>query len=378
MIATRHGVKDAWGRPLGVDFSGIWVAGHAVLEGHPALPYDNAAHAAAQLATFGVPELFLPWPYPPFFLAIAAGLASLPYLVALLVWQGLTLPLYLLAVAAAVRSSAIGRPAALLAALAFPAVAINLVHGQNGFLSAGLLGLGGLLLPRRPIVAGVLLGLLAYKPHLFVVVPVAMLAAGCWRAACAAAVTFLAMTVATLVAFGPAPWLAFAANLAFTRQVILEGGGIESYKLQSAFAAVRLFGGPLQLAYAAQGLVAAITIGALAWLWRGDCDHRLKVAGLSVAAVLATPYVLDYDLVILGPAIAALAAVGMQRGFISYGKTLLAVAWAVPLGARVIACHMPCPIGFMMLAALYGWLIACAAGLRSPTTAIVTQATMSK
>ena len=368
LVVTRHGVLDHWDRPLGVDFSGIWVAGQAVRAGHPAQPYDNAAHAAAQNAAFGPSDSFLPWPYPPYALTVAALLAALPYLVALALWQGGTLLLYVAAVLRACRGTLLARRDVLVAALAFPAVAINICHGQNGFLSAGLLALGGFCLPRRPLLAGLLLGLLAYKPQFAIAVPLAIAAGGYWRAAAMGAATVLVMTISTWLAFGPAPWQAFIASLSFTRHVILEGGGLETYKLQSAFAAVRLYGGSVPLAYAVQGMVTLAVLATLAWLWHGASDLRLKVAALIIGSLLSTPYVVDYDFALLGPALVALVAYGMDRGFPPYARSLFALAWAMPLAARGVAMTLSLPIGLIVMAALYTF-VALKAGrdARSPT-----------
>lgn len=353
LVVTGHGATDRWNRPLGTDFSGVWVAGRTVLAGYPARPYDNALHAAAQVAAFGPSDSFLPWPYPPYFLALAALLATMPYLVALAAYQGATLLLYCGATLRAARGSGLGRRDVLLAALAFPAVAINLLHGHNGFLSAALIAGGALLVPRRPLLAGVLFGLLAYKPQLALAIPVALLAGGHRRAMVSGVLTVLAATVATLAAFGPAPWRAFAGSLAFTRHVVLEMGGLDSYKLQSAFAAVRLLGASVTVAYVAQTAVSGLVLVGLAWLWRRATDHRLKVAGLIVASLLSTPYAMDYDMAMLGPAIAALASFGIERGFAPYGKSLLAIAWVTPLLARVTAMTLALPLGVMVMGALF-------------------------
>ena len=356
LIATSHGAIDHWGRPLGTDFSGFWVAGKAVLAGHPAQPYDNTLNAAAQAAAFGHTDAFLPWPYPPYFLALAALLATMPYLPALVAWQGVTLWLYMRATLCV--AAGLPRGATIIAALAFPAVAINVLHGHNGLLSAALLAGGGLLLPRRPVVAGVLLGLLAYKPQFALAIPVAMLAGRHWQAVAAASVTVLLTTVTTYAAFGPAPWLAFVANLSFTRHVVLELGGLESYKLQSAFSAVRLVGGSVPLAYGAQIAVSFVVLAGLAIVWRGHTDHRLKLAGLIVASLLATPYAVDYDMTMLGPALAALASLGVERGFPPYGKSLLGLVWIMPLGARSLALATSVPFGLLTMAVLFGHILA--------------------
>lgn len=358
LAATSHGAVDAFGRPLGTDFSGIWVAGREVLAGAPTRPFDHAAHAAAQAAAFGLPDHFLPWPYPPYALALAAALATLPYLVALALWQGGTLALYAAAVRLVARGAPLRRGDVLLVALAFPAVALNAMHGQNGFLSAALLGGGALLVPRRPLLAGVLLGLLAYKPQLALLWPLALLAGRPWRAGAAAAATMAAMTAATLWAWGAEPWRLFFANLPWMRGVILEGGGLESYKLVSAFAAVRLVGGTVAASYALQAIVTAAAAASLAWIWWRPLDARLKLAALVAATLLASPYCVDYDLTLLGPALAGLAALGLAHGFGPYEKSLLALLWAMPLAARPAALVLHLPLGFLCLVALQAAIVA--------------------
>ena len=339
LVATSHGGIDHWGRPLGTDFSGFWVAGQAVLAGHPTQPYDNALNAAAQAAAFGQADSFLPWPYPPTFLAIAALLATMPYLLALAIWQGATLAFYLCAVDRA--ATGLPRGAVLIAALAFPAVAINLLHGHNGLLSAALLAGGGLLLPRRPLLAGVLLGLLAYKPQFALAIPVALLAGRHWWTIVAAGTTVVLASLAACLAF-----------------IVLESGGLEPYKLQSAFAAVRLIGGSVSSAYAAQAVTSLLVLGGLAVVWNKEADPRLKLAALIVASLLATPYAMDYDMTMLGPALAALAAYGVANGVPPYGKSVLALAWIMPVAARPLALATSVPLGFLVTALLFAHIVA--------------------
>jgi hypothetical protein len=91
------------------------------------------------------------------------------------------------------------------------------------------------------------------------------------------------------------------------------------------------------LAYAVQGAVLVALAAALVVLWRSTAAYPLKAAALMIALVLATPYSLDYDLMVLAPAIAFLAADGWKRGFQPYEKTALAFLWFVPLIARTAA-----------------------------------------
>ena len=60
-----------------------------------------------------------------------------------------------------------------------------------------------------------------------------------------------------------------------------------------------MWGAGVQLAYAIQFALALMLAASLAWLWQSDAAFELKAAGLATASLLATPYVLDYDLVVL-------------------------------------------------------------------------------
>lgn len=353
-IATAQGRFDINGHPLGTDFSQVWVAGLETLRGHPERPFDIARHIAEQRAEFGAQSDVYGWHYPPFFLAPAAALALLPYLEALAVWQLTTLTLYLAAVLAILRNSPVAPWRVAVAALAFPATLVNLGHGQNGFLTAALLGFGFLALRPRPIVAGLCFGLLAYKPQFAVVLPVALIAGGHWRVIVAAAATVAAMIVASAAAFGADSWIAFAQSLDFTQHVVIEQGAAGFTKIQSVFAAVRLLGGDVASAYAAQTTATLVTVGALVMLWRSPADERSKAAATIVATLLSTPYCLDYDMAALAPAIALLTAEGLERGFGPFAKSALAAAFVVPLAARPIATLAAVPLGAVTMAILFG------------------------
>jgi len=356
-IALSDGLIDRNGKPLGTDFSSFYAAGSLVLDGRAAEVYNMAAHFAREQRIFGPDTPFYGWLYPPIFLLIATPLADMPYPVALLVWQIGTFAIYLATIGAILRSvrrldPTIGQLWLPIAA-GFPAVLINLGHGQNGFLTAGLFGAALLALPARPIVCGVLFGLLAYKPQFAVVAPVALVAAGQWRAMLAAALTVMALVGFSGMVFGVDLWLAFAASTETSRTLLLEQGNVGFEKLQSVFAAVRLWGGGVPSAYALQGIVSAAAVLSTGWIWRSPCELDLKAALLVIATLLASPHVLDYDLVMLAPAIAFMVRHGINRGFGDYEISLLVAAWIVPLLTRGIAGITGIPLGLLVLLTLY-------------------------
>ena len=163
----------------------------------------------------------------------------------------------------------------LLLALAFPAVFVNLGHGHNGFLTAALLGFALVNLDRRPVVAGILFGLLAYKPQFGLMIPLVLLATGRWRTMLAAAATVAALALAVTLAFGLDTWRAFFDSAGFTRararagrpglapdpERVLRGphvGRADPARLRGA------------------GRVTLGVAAALVWLWRSQATSRSR------------------------------------------------------------------------------------------------------
>jgi Glycosyltransferase family 87 len=352
-IAISDGLIDRNGKPVGTDFSNVYAAGELTWQGKPADAYDPALQHAAEKATFGGREVpFFGWHYPPFFFAIAFLVAALPYAWGLALWLAASLAAYLAAIRAI-----LPRAETLLIATAFPAVFVNAGHGQNGFLTAALLGGALQLLDRRPWIAGVLIGLLAYKPQFGVLIPIALLASQRWHTIAAAIATIAALVTISFAGLGAGVWHAFIDSMTFTQTIVLEQGATGWEKIQSIFSAARNWGADIKTAYAIQTALAVTLASTLAWLWHSDAAFELKASALATASLLATPYVLDYDLVVLAVAIAFLARHGFARGFRDYEISLLAAAWIVPLLSRGIAGATGIPLGLIVMLALYGFTL---------------------
>jgi Glycosyltransferase family 87 len=296
------------------DFVDVWAAGKLAWLGNPALVYDWPVHKAMEVTAVGRSfEGYFGWHYPPVFLFVAAGLALIPYAAAYLLWIFATFPLYLTAVRAIV-----GERAGYFLAAAFPAVLSNFIVGQNGFLSAALLGGCLLFIERRPILGGLLLGTLAYKPHLGLLFPIVLATSGHWRVFMAAAVTAAVMALAAWIAFGTETWLAFFASIDHTSQAFLSDGWADFAKLQTVFGLTRMLGGAEPLAWTLQALVALACTAAISLLWRSRAEYDIKAAALGCGALLATPYLYLYDLVVLAVPLAFLFRLGRGRGFLPF------------------------------------------------------------
>jgi hypothetical protein len=343
---SRDGV-DRSGHPLGSDFVSFWAASRLAQEGRAQAAYDPPSHLAMERTA--VPtrdDGYYAFLYPPVFLLFCLPLAMLPYLWSLVAWLGLTGVAYWRCLRAL-----LPQRWATLPILAYPATLLNVGHGQNGFLSTACFGVAMLTLDRRPVLAGLAFGGLVFKPHLAVVVPFALAAAGRWRTLAAAALSAAGLCLLSWLAFGTGAWQGFLAQTAMARAV-LEQDLVGPAKMVSPFAALRVLDGSVEAAYVAQ---ATVVLG-LCGLFLGI--RRARPAGLELGAVmaamavLATPFLLDYDLVLLALPLAWLTAAAQRTGFRPWEKTVLFAAFVLPLIVRAVATHLGLPLGPPVLAAL--------------------------
>lgn len=349
LFVTSRGTLDVLGRPLGTDFSNVWTAGRMALAGNAALAWDWPSHHAVQVQTHGAEaaKAFFAWLYPPPFLLVAALLATLPYGWALIVYQMTTL----IPVLWLVRRIVPDRNTVLVA-LGFPAVFICLGHGHNGFLTAALLGGGMFLLDRRPFLAGLLIGCLIYKPQLGLVLPLVLIAGRHFRAFLGASCAALGLIAITLLIWGWPVWQAFVNSIPQTESIIVAQGMTGWQKIQSVFAAARMWGASIPVAYMVQSVTTLLAVlGAVAATRLAA--PNVRNAAVIAASLLSTPYLLDYDLVVLGLAIAFLVADGGARGFLRWELSLYAAAWATPLIGRTIAGATGIPLGLLAVIAIF-------------------------
>jgi hypothetical protein len=334
MLAAHDWIADVSGHPLAQDFLSFWSAGHMALSGQPAAAYDwPAMHVLQQQLMGHAFKGYLGWAYPPLFFLIAIPLALMPYTASFLIWVSVTLALYAAAIARIARE----RGAALLA-LATPAAMGCAMPGQNGFLSAALIAGALLQLETGPWLAGMLLGLLTYKPHLGLLFPVALMFGGYWRAFLSAAVTtILILILSWLIA--PDSLAAFAGHLGSMSNNFLTEGTAGFFRQQSLYGLLRMWDVSDHAAFLAQGVLLASMIAFVGWLWRGPRSLALKCAGLCVAILLATPYLYFYDFPILSVAIAFL----WRDGAFSRREAAILIASQLAMAAFLF---VDAPMGF--------------------------------
>ena len=301
------------GDPYQMDFVSYWAAGALALAGNPAGAYDVAVHRAVELGAIPL-DGALPFAYPPCFLVVLAPFALLSYPAAAADWVLLTFAAYCLAM----RRWAPELP---WLALSFPPLLVNAITGQAGFLTAALFIGGMALLPKRPLLAGVLLGLLIVKPQLGLILPLALLAGREWRAIAGAAASAAGLVLVSLILFGLEPWQAWLANADLFAAIASEGLA-GWHRMASVYGSLRLAGlGPAP-AWIAHGLVALAAAAAACLLWYRKADPGARAGALAAATALASPYLFVYDDLILVLPFVWLVARGRYR-------LPLALAWAV-------------------------------------------------
>jgi arabinofuranan 3-O-arabinosyltransferase len=298
------------GKNIFNDFVTIWAAGKMALAGHAAQAYDWSQLKPVDESVVGPVSGYLGWPYPPTFLLVASALALLPYVTAFFVWVCGTFIAYV-----AVIRAIIGDRVGYFLAAAFPGVIANFMVGQTAFVSAALIGGTLTLMDTQPVWAGVMLGLLTYKPHLGLLFPIALAVSGRWKVFFTAGIVAALMAAVSWIAFGTASWEAFAPNLG---HALVADGSADWGKMQTAFGLVHALGGGDTLAWTAQIFIAVVAAGAIALLWRRDVAYEIKAAGLGVATLLATPHLLTYDLAVLAVPLAFLFRFGREHGFLPY------------------------------------------------------------
>lgn len=290
------------------------------------------------------------WMYPPVFLFVTLPLALLPYLASLMAWTAATALPYLAAMRAITRETWIWP-----LALAAPPVLHNAMYGQTGFLIAGLIGLGLTQLRCRPVIAGVLIGLACIKPHLGLLIPLALACGGHWRSFASATVTTLALVVASAWVFGIESWYATLGSVGY----YFDGFAAGAYNLKamtSVFSMVRTSGGAIDLAWTMQQTATAVVAMLVAWVWwhgrRQPESLGLRSAVLCLAAPLASPMVYLYDLVLIAPAAAWILCDLRARGAHPWEFALLALPLSMLLVAYDLAQHLGLQIGALCVAAI--------------------------
>ncbi len=358
-VMAQQQVRDRIG-VLATDYTGFHSGALVLAEGPAEAVFDTGRLTAAQHraleSRYGSDlsaeqrdsvKLFY-WRYPPPIFFLVRPLAELPAVPGYILW-GMVLLAPLVLAATRIVPGAAG----IALALAMPATFVNFMFGQNGALTAGLIALGLVLAERRPVLAGVAVGLLCYKPQFAVLFPLVFLVGGHLRAFAAAALTVVAGVGLSAAVFGIAPWLAFFDSVSRTSGH-LEEGNVAWTMMPTAFAALRLWL-PAAAAHAGQAMVSVAAVATVVWIWRrsrGEPERTaVRNAAVCLATLLAVPFAFLYDLAILTPALLWLGRDLVDRGAARWEWLVVVMTGLLPFYAGVVAKFTGCQLSPVVIAA---------------------------
>ncbi|HTQ34983.1 MAG TPA: glycosyltransferase family 87 protein [Stellaceae bacterium] len=350
IVAGTHGWIVPLDAPTTTDFVSFYAAGTLADAGTPALAYDLSAHFHAEQAIVGQGIQYQYFNYPPVFQALFAVVAHLPYATAFVGFEVATLLAFLFVARRILDDFS---TTALIALIAFPGVWWNFGLGQNAFLTAALFGGATLLLDRRPILAGLCFGAICYKPHLALLVPLALGFGGHWRAFVAAACSAAVLALMSMALFGWETWQAFFATAGASHS-IYESGRIHFSGFISPFGAMRLMGANIAASYLVQAICTTLASVVVAIVWRRRLSLPVRNAVLASATLVAVPLSLFYDMMIGAVAGCWLLRGAGREAMPTWEKTVLAAIYLLSLNGRGFSQNLSLPVNTICALALFG------------------------
>jgi hypothetical protein len=306
---TKAFPRDSSTLIVGRDFLNIWMYGRASLDPDPGRFYDIATYNHELEALLGSGYPGQNWPNPPSFFLISLPFGALSFYPALACWLALGVVLFAVAARRQVADWRLLVPVML-----SPAAMFCVISGQSSYLTGAALIMIFAWLDRRPVLAGILIGLLTVKPQLGLLFPFMLAASGRWRVFGSAAVTALALIALSAVLFGPEVWVDYVTKSLPNQRMVLSDPGVATAPFHATvFMNLRGLGASYDLGIAVQGLFALSAIGAVVWAFRfaRDGDANELRALFFACAACTSPYLGIYDLLPL--TFAAVALLGGGR-----------------------------------------------------------------
>ncbi len=341
---------------IGRDFLNFWMYGRAAWQPDPSRFYDPHLYNDALAALLGPDYLGQNWSYPPSIMLLAAPFGRIGYVPALLCWTVLGLGFFIWILRRQIRDQRLDDKRLLIAILFSPAAIFCLISGQSSFVTAAMLLAIMALLDRKPVVAGLLIGLLTLKPQLGLLFPVILVASGRWRVFAVASITALFLVGITTAVFGPQVWIDFVQKGLPAQNIVLSDPGlIGTPYYPTIFMNVRGTGASYAAAMAVQAVFSLGAIAAAFFVFRHrrDADPQFRNALFFACSICAVPYLLSYDTL----AVTCLAVMLLASGKLdTLGQTLAKLVYWLPLIQMIFGqYHIPGPA--LIVPAFAGFLL---------------------
>ena len=349
-IVSGTGYSDRMGKPIGADFSAFWATSQMVLSGQAAAVYEDDIIFAVEKSITGV-DYRNPVPYPPIFFFIVAPLALLPYIPSLILWLTLTFSVFLY-----ISYRFAPHTVTLWLTLSFPGAFQNVIHGHNGFLTTSILGLAFLIIDKYPVAAGLVLGLLSFKPHLVMIVPLFLVVGRAWRTLAGMILSVLFLTMASVIFFGIDTWFAFLEKIPLMMQ-LMKHQFLQMHQVVSTLGALLLMGVPYNIAIWIHLLCSCVGIGLTAVAWHKNKPSYVRNSLLVLSALIVTPYANSYDLTLLALPICWIGWEAYKRAEVSNLSSFFLIAsWFLPIVSVSLAAHTGIQIAPFCILCMFIWV----------------------
>jgi alpha-1,2-mannosyltransferase len=320
----------AFSQESGQDWMVFYTAARAYFDGNLPLLFDGERFTAVLNERFAnwlfAPLNLHPWINPPHFLLLVLPFALLPFGASYATFLALTLAALVFVVWRLDEDRQHGWLH--LASLALcPATPFTIFTGQSTFLTAALLLAGVASMERRPVLAGIALGFLAYKPQFCLMLPMALFAGWHWRTVATAAATAALLMFVSAALLGLEIWrfwIEFAMGLNDLYQAWIPVGRLKG---QSVYACAVLLGASSAFANALQAAAAIAAAAAVFWCFRRPMRRELRLA----ATILAAPHVSTSDALLAGIAATLALSAALKDGFRTGDVLMISSLWISPL-----------------------------------------------
>lgn len=302
--------------------------------------YDVAAMAsAADRALPGVPKHVFPPVYGPQVALFFAPMAALSYVSALYVWLAVTIVgsgacLYLVWRHADDRQ-ALGAWVVAVLALGAPGLHFTLSFAQVSVLGlAAFTALWLALQHQRPFLAGVAVGLLAYKPQLGIVAAAVFVFHRQWRVVAGATMTVAVQALMAAACWGPSVFGDYVGALRRLPAFIdaMEPDKHVAFSMRAVLLALHVPSTASVVISLALSIV-VVVIGVATW--RASVPLALRYSALVFATLLVNPHLYGYDLLIATPAMLLAGAWAWHRRR-RVALTLLALLYIGPIAGALL------------------------------------------
>jgi hypothetical protein len=335
------------------DFLALWSYAVALTGHEPAELYNSGLLHVRQVALGVDPGGTNPFPYPPTFMLLIWPLSLMPYDVAFVVWMAGTMALFLWAIWRTCSRS----PVCLLWAIVAPASATAMAGGQSGFLAAALVVTGLRLASSRPVISGVMIGLLSFKPQLGLLVPVGFAAAGLWPAFAASCAAIAGLSLIATGVFGWQVWPAWVSMLAAYNDAFDHAATVLKIR-PTVMANLGMLGCPVPIARAVQALV-FVVVTVIIWRCFRRGPDRLAVAALLVGTFLATPHAFVYDLPMVTAALVLFIEARLNTTAVFALWEVVVLVQAMIFPALMVLARIQFPVSAVCLMLVFAMIVRC-------------------